>query len=217
MKMFLSALALGATATAALAPTSLAVAQAPAAEAWQVGPTIRGRNYSVGVQPFLDQGRDGPSFAFPGPTRAQGHVHAITMPVGSLEGARRITLRYRIDAAPGTRFYGQENGGPGWLSLFIQRRGDNWTAKGPYQTYRWYSPDDRIATLAPGTHTVSIGLEENWSAVVAWKRAANPAAFDAALADAGRVGFVFGSSSGLGHGVYATGPARFTILDFRIE
>lgn len=217
MKIFVSLIAIGLSVTFAPIPSSTAVAQAQSAKTWEIGPTIRGRNYSVGMQPYLDQGRDGPSFAFPGPTRAQGHVHAITMPVGSLEGARRITLRYRIDAAPGTRFYGQENGGPGWLSLFIQQRGDNWSAKGRYATYRWYSPNDRVATLSPGTHTVSIGLEEDWSAVVAWKRSANPEAFDAALANAGRVGFVFGSTSGLGHGVYATKPARFTILDYKIE
>ena len=72
-------------------------------------------------------------------------------------------------------------------------------------------------TLAPGVHTVSIGTNEEWNAVVAWRRSENPAGFAAALADAGSVGFVFGSSSGLGHGVYATGPARFTILDFRID
>lgn len=194
-----------------------AQAAAPAADQWSVGPVIRGRNYSVGMAPYLEQGRGGPSFAFPGPTRADGHVHAITLPAQSLAGARSITLKYRIDAAPGVRFYGQENGGPGWLSLFIQQRGDNWSAKGRYETYRWYSPNDRIATLKPGVHTVTVGLQEEWNAVIAWKRSENPAAFNTALANAGRVGFVFGSTSGLGHGVYATGPARFTILDFRVD
>lgn len=104
MKIFVSLIAFGLSVTFAAIPSSTAVAQAQSADTWEIGPTIKGRNYSVGMQPYLDQGRDGPSFAFPGPTRAQGHVHAITMPVGSLEGARRITLRYRIDAAPGTRF-----------------------------------------------------------------------------------------------------------------
>ncbi len=208
--------------SAALIPAGLPLAQpaqaaAPAAQEWSVGPVIRGRNYTVGVSPYLAEGQGGPSFEFPGPTRAAGHVHAVTVPVGSLAGAKRITLKYRIDAAPGVKFYGQENGGPGWLSLYVQQRGDNWSAKGRYETYRWYSPNERIATLKPGTHTVSIGLDEEWNAVVAWKRSANPAAFEAALANAGNVGFVFGSSSGLGHGVYATGPARFTVLDFRIE
>jgi hypothetical protein len=200
-----------------LTPHRIAAASGPAAEEWSVGPVIRGRNYSVGMPSGLQAGPDGPSFDFPYPSRRAGHVHAVTVPVRSLAGAKRITLRYRIDAAPGVRFYGQENGGPGWLSLFFQRRGDNWSAKGPYETYRWYSPTERIETLRPGVHTVSIALDEEWNAVIAWKRSAKPQAFEAALANAGSVGMVFGSSSGLGHGVYATGPARFTILDFRID
>lgn len=203
--------------TAGLVAIDVASAARPSAEDWSIGPVIRGRNYSVGMPPRLSQSRDGAKFAFPSPTPAAGHVHAVTVPVGSLDGAKRITLTYRIDAAPGVRFLGQENNGPGWLSLFIQQRGDNWTAKGRYETYRWYSPNDRIETLRPGVHTVSVGLDEEWNAVVAWKRSANPAAFQAALENAGSVGFVFGSSSGLGHGVYATGPATFTVLDFRIE
>ena len=218
MKRTILAVALcAATAAATLTPLGIAEAAGPTAKAWSIGPVIRGRNYSVGMPRNLEPGPDGPSFQFPYPTRDAGHVHAVTFPVGSLAGAKRITLTYRIDAARGVQFYGQENGGPGWLSLFFQQRGDNWSAKGRYETYRWYSPNERIETLRPGVHTVSIGLDEEWNAVVAWKRSANPAAFQAALANADNVGLVFGSSSGLGHGVYATGPARFTILDYRIE
>lgn len=218
MKKTVLAIALGAVTVSTATMTPAGVARAgTAAQEWSVGPVIRGRNYSVGMAPYLTPGRDGPSFQFPNPSRAAGQVHAVTMPVGSLAGAKRITLTYRIDAAPGVKFYGQENGGPGWLSLFIQQRGDNWSAKGRYETYRWYSPNERIETLRPGLHTVSIGLDEDWNAMVAWKRSANPAAFEAALANAGTVGLVFGSTSGLGHGVYATGPAKFTIVDFRID
>lgn len=209
----ISAAAVGAT----LAPLNVATANDPAAEEWSIGPTIRGRNYSVGMPSRLQAGQDGPSFEFPYPNSTAGHVHAITVPVRSLAGAKRITLTYRIDAASGVRFYGQENGGPGWLSLFFQQRGDKWTAKGQYGTYRWYSPDERIVTLRPGVHTISIRLNEEWNAVVSWKRSTNPAGFKAAVENAASVGFVFGSSSGLGHGVYATGPTKFTILDFRID
>ena len=218
MKKSLLALTIGAAAVlTTLSPPDIAAAAGPAAEAWSIGPVIRGRNYSVGVPRTLQAGRDGPSFDFPYPSRAAGHVHAVTVPTGSLAGAKRIILTYRIDAAPGVQFFGQENGGPGWLSLFFQQRGDNWSAKGRYETYRWYSPNERIETLKPGQHTVSIGLNEEWNAVVGWKRSGNPAGFETALANASNVGFVFGSASGLGHGVYATGPAKFTIVDFRVE
>lgn len=201
----------------AFAPHGVAAAAGPAAEEWSIGPVIRGRNYSVGMPPRLQSEPDGASFEFPYPSRSAGHVHAVTVPVSSLAGATRITLTYRIDAAPNVRFYGQEDGQPGWLSLHIQQRGDNWSAKGRYETYRWYSPNERIETLRPGVHRVSIGLEENWNAVFKWTRSTNPAGLEAALANAEKVGLVFGSASGLGHGVYATGPAKFTILDFRID
>jgi len=218
MKRTILAIALcAATVFGTLTPLGVAAAARSAVQKWSIGPVIRGRNYSIGMPRDLQEGPDGPSFQFPYPSSNAGHIHAVTVPVGSLTGATRITLTYRIDAARGVRFYGQENGGPGWLSLYIQQRGDNWSAKGRYETYRWYSPNERIETLKPGVHTVSIGLEEEWNAVVAWKRSANPAAFEAALANADNVGMVFGSTSGLGHGVYATGPAKFTILDFRID
>jgi hypothetical protein len=71
--------------------------------------------------------------------------------------------------------------------------------------------------LAPGTYRVSIALDEPWVAMMGGTAADLPAAFAAARADAINVGFVFGSASGRGHGVYATGPARFTVLDFRID
>jgi hypothetical protein len=39
----------------------------------------------------------------------------------------------------------------------------------------------------------------------------------AALAAADRVGFVLGCGDGYGHDVFATGPARLTVTDFRVE
>ena len=46
---------------------------------------------------------------------------------------------------------------------------------------------------------------------------ANPKGFRRALNETARIGFVFGSEGGRGHGVYATRPSRFTILDFRVD
>jgi hypothetical protein len=44
----------------------------------------------------------------------------------------------------------------------------------------------------------------------------NRTAFEDALVATDRVGLVFGSSSARGHGVFATAPARFTLISFRI-
>ena len=208
------------TALAAGAAVALSVpagAEAPPAGAWQIGPIIDGRNYSVNMPLRPYEGRDGASFTIPGPTKRDGHVHYVTLPVRSLEGARRITLRYRIDAPRGTRFIQQENpsAGPATLSLYFQRAGDSWRIRHP--DYRWYSPNAREMPLSPGVHEVSIGLDEDWIAMTGPSAHQNREGFRRAVNDAHRVGFTFGGNSGRGHGVYATAPATFTVLDFEIE
>lgn len=193
-----------------------AATAAPPADAWEIGPIIRGKNYSYRMPLRPEQGRAGATFEIPGPTAAEGHVHYLTVPTRPLAGARRIVLTYRIDAAPGTRFVPQEVPGEGaTLSLYFQRAGDSWTTRHP--DWRWYAPNDRVVPLRPGTHTVSIGLDENWIAMTGSDARSNPRGFEAALARTERVGFVLGSAGLRGHGVYATRPARFTILDFRVE
>lgn len=199
--------------TGGLAPSSVAVAAAPAAEQWTIGPIIRGRNHSVGMPPSLRAARDGAAFDFP--VSGRGSVHYVSLDTGPLEGARRITLRYRIDAAPGARFVAQESGRPGKVGLAFHRAGDTWTAKGRYEAYRWYSPD--IETLSPGVHTFSARLDDpRWVGVMRSTGANNPEGFAAALAEISAVSLTFGDEGGRGHGVYASAPARFTILDFRI-
>lgn len=196
------------------AAASIAVAAAPPAEAWQIGPIIRGKNYSVGISGTLRPGPQGPWFAFP--EQGRGHIHYVTLPTGSIEGARQITVRYRIDAAPGTRFIAQEYGHAGNFGLAFQRMGDNWSAKGRFDTYRWYSPS--ILPLTPGTHTFTARLDDpRWISVGYNPASANPQAFAAAMAQAESVSMTFGAEGGRGHGVYSTAPARFTLLDFRIS
>lgn len=208
-------LALVAMASAALL-SSPAIGGGPPAEAWEIGPIIRGKNYSQRMPLRPDDSRAGPSFAIPGPTAAQGSVHYLTVPTGPLRGARAIVLTYRIDAAPGTRFVPRESPQlPATLSLYFQRAGDGWTVSQP--DWRWYAPANRTMLLRPGTYTVRIGLDEDWVAMTGPGAHANPRGFAEALAATARVGFVFGSEGGRGHGVYATAPARFTILDFRVE
>lgn len=191
-----------------------APAAPPPAEAWTIGPVIRGKNYSVGMAPSLERGRDGPWFAFPGAGR--GSVHYVSLDTGPLAGARRMTVRYRIDAPRGTGFVAEENGSPGQFGLVFQRAGDNWSARGRYETYRWYSP--RTVTLAPGVHSFTVPLDDpDWIGVLSSRAGTSPREFAAALANAESVSMTFGSAAGRGHGVYATAPARFTLLDFRID
>ena len=108
---------------------------------------------------------------------------------------------------------------PGTVSLFFQRRGDNWSARGRYALYRWYAPAHTVQEIAPGIHEMTVRLDDPaWGSVVGGIKAGDrPRAFERSLANASRVGLVFGSTAARGHGVYATAPARFELLDFEIR
>lgn len=198
-------------------PSALGARERGWVREWEIGPLIRGRNYSINMPPHPLQSEEGWYFDFPGPRRSDGHVHYVTRATAPLDRARGIRLRYRIDARPGTRFVSQEypDREP-LLSLYIQREGDDWRAAGPTRFHRWYSPDSRVVPLQPGEHEVTILFDENWISVMGSDHERSPREFAAALADAARIGFTLGTQGGRGHGVYATAPARFTVLDFSV-
>ena len=203
--------------TAALIVALGSVAAAPAASLWEIGPIVRARNYSRGMPRRPEPTRTGWAFDFPA-ARA-GEVHYVTFDPGSLSGKSRITMRYRVDAAPGVRFVPAERPDEAaMLSLVFQRAGDNWSARGPFEFYRWYSPPASVQPIRPGVHELTVLLDDPaWISVLGRPPATAPAAHAAALAEASRLGLVFGWAGGRGHGVYATGPARFTLLDFEVE
>ena len=194
-------------------------ASAQPAHAWEIGPVLRGRNYSVGMPPApVPAARGGWSFDFPYPNERAGHVHYLTTATGSLLGRSRIVMRYRIDAARGVRIAPRENPrAPATLTLYFQRRGDNWSGRRRYEHYRWYASHANRVALSPGEHEVTLSLEgHNWKSLTAATGDQVPAEFRDALINAGRVGFVLGGGGSAGHGVYSTGPARFTLISFRI-
>ena len=184
---------------------------------WEIGPIIDGKSLSPGMPPFAVAGADGYSFEIPFPDKAAGHVHYVTKATGSLYGKARLVLRYRIDAAPDTVIEPQAApGAPSMLSLYFQRRGDDWSGRGIYEAFRWYSPVIDMP-VTPGEHEITAPLDGEWTAVMTSSASSNPDGFRAALINAERVGFVLGGGDGRGHGVYATAPARFVILDYRVE
>lgn len=202
---------------AALLPPPALAGDAGNAADWRIGPLIDGRNYSQGMPSTPNPARDGWQFDFPFPDARAGHVHYLTFDPGSLRGARAIRLRYRIEAQPDVRFVPQEfPGDEAILSLYFQRRGDNWRARGERQYYRWYAPHDAVVPLTPGEHMVTVPLDAEWISVLGRPRSAAPRAFAEALAEAGSAGFVFGSAKGRGHGVFATGPARMNVLEYTV-
>jgi len=196
--------------------SAVAVEALPPAEAWEIGPWVRGRNYSIGMPAQPSPARDGVTFDFP--LAGSGQIDAMTTVVGPLAGARQITLRYRISAARGTRFVADESPGePATVSLYFQRRGDNWSARGRYGSYRWYVPVRAVIPLDAGEHSVTVRFDEPWGNVNGVLNSQDPAGYQAALAETSRLGIAFGSLGLRSHGVYATGPARFTLLALDIE
>jgi len=184
--------------------------------AWTIGPIIKGRNYSVGMP------------LHPSPTargewqidlpRAPGSVHYVTFRHGSLAGKRSIEMRYRIEAAPGVRIVPTTNPAlPSIITLYFQRRGDTWSGRGQFETYRWYATFASRMPITPGDHVIVAPLDGAWTAVQTSTARTAPAAFRAAIADAEQVGFVLGGGDGYGHGVHATGRARLIVTSFRIK
>lgn len=216
MRFLLKAAALAACLVSGAAAPE-ARAQPSNAAAWEIGPVIRGRNYSLGMPDRPTQGRRGWYVDFPYPHVGVGHVHYLSYRHGPLLGKRRIVMRYRIDAAPGVRFVPRESpGAPAIISLYFQRAGDNWSARGPYEAYRYYAPAASVAAISPGEHVMTVELDGRWTSVFGVPGGRDSRAFRAALAEAESVGIVLGWHGGRGHGVFATGPARLTVLSFQI-
>jgi hypothetical protein len=145
-------------------------------------------------------------------------VNYVTFHHGSLAGKHRIVMRYRIEAAPGVQIFPRTApGSPSIITLYFQRRGDNWSGRGPFEAYRWYATFASQMPISPGTHTIVAPFSGRWTAVMTSNAYSNRYGFSDALANADQVGFVLGGGDGFGHGVYATGPARLIVTDFRVE
>lgn len=184
--------------------------------AWVIGPIVRGQNRSRGMPLHPSPGPGGGWHVdFP---QAPGSVHYVTFRHGSLAGKSRIVMRYRVEAAPGVRILPATAPAlPSIITLYFQRGGDNWSGRGWFETYRWYATFASQSPIAPGQHQIVAPLSGNWTAVRTSSARNNPAAFREAINTADQVGFVLGGGDGYGHGVFATGPARIVVTDFRVE
>ena len=152
---------------------------------------------------------DGDGWGFTFPANPASHVHYVqNFDPPNLAGQLRV--RFRVT---GSGFVAQEHPSePATVSLLIQRKGDDWTARGEMAAYRWYSKEQ--VKLVEGEHSMDVPLfPEQWGGVYGGQPAA---LFYEALRNADNIGLVFGSPSGRGHGVYATTPATFTLLSYEV-
>lgn len=180
------------------------------ASAWEIGPVIKGRNYSPGLQrPSLFA--NGWGFAI-GP---RSGPHYVTFPHGSLRGKRQIRMRFRVDGPRGAIIHGAKcaPGSPSAVTLYFQRQGDNWATDGE----RWWAQFASVSLNGPtGERQIVAPLNGPWRSVLTMTAASHPAQFARAKAEAGRVGFTFANCEGLGHGARASQPVRFVVTDFRV-
>ena len=188
------------------------------ASQWEIGPIIDGDNSSKGVPLHPSPHAEGISIDIPYPNKDAGHVHYVTFRHGSLAGKNRIVMEYKFEAAEGVKLVPTNfPSHPALLSLYFQRRGDDWTSVG----YRWFSvqhnsfqPTDVLA----GERRLAVAFTEPWQSIKSsWTNQSSPGMFDTARNETDRVGFVLGGGDGLGHGVYASGPAKLIITRFMVE
>lgn len=201
-------------ALAAIVLPIVAVSAMPArsvrAGAWEIGPTINGRNYSRGLF-GATQLIDGWAFLI-GPT---AEPHYVTFHYGSLRGKREIRMRFRIEGPPGAIIYGANCpvSSPSAVTLYFQRRGDDWSTDGA----RWWATFASVPINgARGETEIVAPLDATWTSVNTMTAQNNPEEFAAAKADADRVGFTFANCEGYGHGARATLPVRFVINAFEV-
>jgi hypothetical protein len=179
---------------------------------WQIGPIIRGKNYSPGMPSHPTAASSGWSFNFP----PQDGVHYVTTSLnGPPTSHGEAKVRFSING-PG-RLVPTQGDPPARIRLFLQRRGDNWSGLRAYEFYRWWSVNNIV--LAAGQYELTAPLlPDQWFSVFG-KRGDHPAAngqFAAAVADIEAVGQTFGGMFA-GHGVFAVhGPSRFTLESYEI-
>lgn len=189
-------------------------------EAWEIGPIIDGRSKSINVPVHPRQGPRGLEIDIPHPSHENGHVHYVTFNPGSLVGKNRIVMRYSMEMAEGTRIRPASppgDQGPSILTLFLQRRGDDWSAAGDKETYRWWASARSVMPIEAGDHEIVAYLDEKWTSTMISDSRTSPLAFQDALDNVARVGFTLGGGDGLGHGVHADGPCKFIIRSFVIS
>lgn len=137
-------------------------------------------------------------------------LNAVTKEM-SLRGKTTIRIRFRIDAPLVTK---TEPIGPGLATLYFQRRGDNWTAQGKLERYRWYGTFGTVRTNGAGEYELVGTIDDRWTAVMTSNSVDQHADFMEAWDQSAHVGFVLGGGTGYGHGVY--GPATLTIISFDV-
>lgn len=185
---------------------------------WQIGPIMQGQNMSVGMPLHPSPHPDGWSADIPYPNAEAGHAHYFSVPTDRLTGKVGVRFKGRFEKEAWVKLVPTKFPGSPWIATpFFQRRGDDSSGEGEYESYRWFASFASRIDMEAGDFEFDVRFTQNWTAIQTSSRENNPTAYQAALDNAGRIGFVLGGGDGLGHGVYATGPCRLVITEFNVE
>lgn len=164
---------------------------------------------NMGIHPTAHPG--GWYFEFP----SSDGVHYLTQRFsGSLGSALNVT--FLVDKTADTVLHevdtscGSDNP---MVRLYFQRTGDNLSAQGIYEFYRFWSEPRSLNSTEPQAFSIDLSPEK-WSSVLGQSGSVNPDMFYAAVKDVQAVGMTFGGCSG-GHGVYSNGSAQFIVTEFK--
>lgn len=177
-------------------------------------PAPNARGWAIGYSPGMDQSDLVPTatgWRIAIPTDPSKHLHYVqdfTPPALRVGG--QITVRLRV--AGGPCLPQERPDAQATASLLIQRKGDDWTARGDMVSYRWYSAQQ--IPLTEGEHTIMVTLTPTqWGDVYSGQ---NARLFADAIAHLDNIGIVFGSSGGRGHGVYASAPCTVELAGLEV-
>ena len=174
---------------------------------WTIGPVVRGKNYSVAMPPSPAP-VEGGLFGFEFPL-VPGEVDYVTARADA--DLRGRTLRFRFEIEGDGAFVASETPAvSARVRLHFQRAGDNWSGRGPYVDYRWWSR--AFVELKPGSHVLEVPVTPDaWFSVMGQ---GSLDGFEGAAREASEVGFTFGGMFA-GHGVSLTqGRARIRVSAF---
>lgn len=186
---------------------------------WQIGPIIDGVNYSKDLPLNPETTSDGLwKFTWVPDT---SEAHYVTLDSAPLTGKKSIYIKFRVDIPTGTVVYGSNCPSKAQTGVvpYFQRAGDDWSGTGNMETYRWWN-ESVICYLfdKSSTYEITAPLDgPGWSAVETKTYANDSIDFELAKANASRIGFTFANCTGAGHGASASGPATFTLLEWRVE
>jgi hypothetical protein len=169
---------------------------------WSIGPQISGKNYSRGID--LESGAIWAVTVEPG-----DELDGVTIDRGPIAGRFEVAYTVTGEGLQATE------GGEARLTLYFQREGDWWKGDAEGQFNRWYSLEH--FPLTPGEHRVSVELvPDKWGSVMGVPGADAPTRFESARSVGGRMGLGFGNPAGRMHGVTATAPVRFELVEFAV-